>query len=76
MGFGLSAPTGVLPGGEFGTEMRIVDELIARDELGGVEEVKGTDLFEDYYCSYSADGHGNVNDRPWHSEGWMSRGRK
>lgn len=56
--------------------MRIVDELIARDELGGVEEVKGTDLFEDYYCSYSADGHGNVNDRPWHSEGWMSRGRK
>ena len=65
VGFGLSALT---PGGEFGTEMRIVDELIARDEVGGAEDLKGTDLFKDYYCSYSADGHGNVNDRPWHSE--------
>jgi hypothetical protein len=49
--------------------MGIVDKLMGEDEEDGTAEgAESTDLFEDYDRSYSTDGHGNVNDRPWHLE--------
>jgi hypothetical protein len=47
--------------------MRIIDELRPCDERNGKKKAKTTDLLEDIDCDYCTDGHGDVNDRPWHS---------
>jgi hypothetical protein len=45
----------------------IIDELRPYSKRNGKKNARMTDLLKNIDCDYCTDGHGDINDRPWHS---------